>query len=393
MNERDLMQALEGRAAAVDPAGPPTSAMIGRAATVRKRRTALGAVAAVAAVAVVATTLSLVGLGDDRADDLDIVSPGGTSGTLADALAVVPAETASFTFDDSKAAARRLGITASTAAEYADAIEQYAVSGAEAGDPGGLFGPMSVYVGRMTDLPVNPFEVQWSADGSLEPPSAIGLTRFTVYQVTPDTDLDAFADDLVAAGLVEENLRGRRHLVAENAAAVVSGAGLIGDGYPSDLLDVTIDTDADLFIVGSLSEAVLEVLDGERPSAAEAGTYDTILTGIDDVERAELSAGAPCYGEPAGVEEPLQTAELVHGADVLLTARLLFVDEATARSDVEGREAFFEAGAIGDGEAPLDSYGTYELTQEGSVVDIELDDMSSETFRSLGRVPGSIVGC
>ncbi len=53
MNEHDLVQALEGRAAEVDPAGPPTGVMIGRAATVRKRRTAISVVAAAAAVAVV----------------------------------------------------------------------------------------------------------------------------------------------------------------------------------------------------------------------------------------------------------------------------------------------------------------------------------------------------
>ncbi|CAN5415946.1 hypothetical protein BH11ACT8_BH11ACT8_33570 [soil metagenome] len=125
MNEHDLVQALEGHAAAVDPAGPPTSAMIARAASVRKRRTAVGVVAVAAVVAVIATTVSLLGVGGDTSSAPEVISPGGGRGGFAEALAMLPADTSSVRFDDQAAAAERIGLRASTAPDYATALSDF----------------------------------------------------------------------------------------------------------------------------------------------------------------------------------------------------------------------------------------------------------------------------
>ncbi|CAN5401008.1 hypothetical protein BH09ACT12_BH09ACT12_15160 [soil metagenome] len=394
MNEHDLMQALEGRAAEVDPAGPPTGAMIGRAATVRKRRTALSVVAAAAVVAVIATTVSLVGLGDDKADDLDVVSPDGPSQGFAEALAVLPEGTGTVYFNDSVAAANRLGLQASTMEEYNQQVIDYLIdaTAVEGQDPGGLFGPSSVYVEQTAELPFNEFGVQWAVQGAAKD----GLTFFTVYKMRPDTDLDAIADDLVAAGLQEEDLLGRRYLVADTPQSVTSPQGIIGDGYPREFTKVTVDTAADLLIVGNQSEQILEVLDGDRASVADSGTFAPVLGDIQDVERATLEVGESCLfrqrDKPAGLQKPTQSGYLIHGDDAELTARLLFDDEATAAADLEARKAHFDAGPLGEDDAPLDSYGSYDATQDGPVIDIEFDDMRSETLSELIN-SDNILGC
>ncbi len=73
----------------------------------------------------------------------------------------------------------------------------------------------------------------------------------------------------------------------------------------------------------------------------------------------------------------------MHGDDASLTARLLFADPTTAAADLEARATYFEAGPLGDDDAPLESYGSYEMSREGPVVDIELDDMGSDTVSRL----------
>ena len=398
MNEHDLMQALEGSAAAVDPAGPPTSVMIARAASVRKRRTA-SAVGVATAVAVIVTTVSLFGEGSDKSSAPEVVSPGGGRDGFAEALMVLPANTSSVVFTDPVAAAERLGLSASTAQKYDAALSDYisdfiaSTSGEGVEDPGGLFGLSSNYFQQTADLPFNKFVVEWAVQGS----ATEDISSFTVLKMRPDTDLDAIADDLVAAGLQEEDLRGRRHLRADTPQSVMSPSGVIGEGYPPEFREVTVDTDADLLILGNLSERILQVLDGDLESAADAGTYDTLLGDIDDVEVANLRPGNRCLlrprDQPPGIQKPAQSGYVVHGDDAALTARLLFDDADIAAADLEARTAYFETDAFGDDKAPLDSYGTYDVAQDGPIIDIELYDMSSQTLRELNGGPGNMFGC
>lgn len=393
MNEQDLVQALEGRAADVHPAGPPTGAMIGRAAVARKRRTALSVVAAAAAVAVVATTVSLVGVGGDRSTAPEVVSPTGGGDGFAEALALLPADTASVFFNDPVAAAERLGLEASSVAEYNAELLDYVIGDDRDGaaDRGGLFGPTTDYFERMAELPFNEFGVRWSVQGTTKDGSAF----FTVHKMKADVDLDAIVDDLVAAGLEEQELLGRRRASIESVTSVVGADQTIGDGYPIEFLDVTIDPDADLVILGRVSAGILQVLDGERESAAGAGTYDLLVGSDEGVELASLSTGGLCARQrdrPAGVQKPVQTGYLVHGGDAALVARAVFDDAETAGADLEARAAYLESGPVGADAAPLASYGTYDLSQDGLVVDIRLGGMGSRTLRDVTRDPG-ILSC
>jgi hypothetical protein len=388
MNEHDLMQALERRVADVSPTGAPVSDMVGRADKHRKRRNVLTAVAGAAAVAVVATSLSLVGFGDDNASAPDVVSPGGVSGSLGDALAVIPSDSEVLFFTDRERAATRLGLKASTRAEYAEAIAEYvsSTSGTGAEDPGGLFSPMSSSLVPTADPPLSDFDVVWSAQGGAD---AVG--GYTVYKMVSGADLDAVGDDLAAAGLDEEQLLGRRHLVTDNPASVSSPSGIIGNGYPRDFTDVTIDTEANLLIVGEASERVLEVLDGERESMAEAGTFDTLLSDTALVERATLTA-APC-GKAAGDSEPTASGYLVYGSDVRLSARMSFVDDDSAAADLEARLPFLLDAEFGEEGRQLSTFGSFDINQRGPLIDIEATNMSSEVLPDLTREPGSIIGC
>ena len=396
MNEHDLMQALERRAGGVEPGAAPLAAMTGRAATIRRRRSILTAVAAAAAVAVVATTASLVGLGDETSAP-EVVSPGGVPGTLGEALSVLPAEMRSVSFNDREAAASRLGLDQSSVASYVSSIGDYldATSGRGDEDPGGLLGPASVYLTPMQDLPFNDFETVWSAVADRSS-GGIGEGGATVYQVSPDTDLDALADDLLVAGLEEGELLGRRYFFAETPSEVADSRGTIGEGYPIEFVRVTIDPDADLVITGPAGQAVLEVLDGDRDSLDDAGTFTRLVTGSTRVERARLSSGSACLGKSVGVGEVESSGYLVTGrpdASVGLAARVELADEESAAQDLAARTTYFEQGSLGEEGVPLDEYGSYEVARQGRVVDIELGEMSAETHNDLTREPGSIVGC
>jgi|GEM_PF-2717749 len=397
MNEHELMQSLEHRAGGVEPGAAPLAAMTGRAATIRKRRSLVTAVAAAAAVAVVATTISLVGLGDETSAP-DVVSPDGGS-FLDDALAVLPGDSLQLSFSAPSAAAARLGLDRSSQEAYDADLVDNLVADPETGvdDTGGLFTPLSVYVEGLADRPVNDYHVVWTAFGTSGPPAGIGTeASYQVYRMTPGTDLDALADELVAAGLDEDEVRGRRHVYAESVAEVASQAGLIADVYPLDFYDVTIDTEADLLITGRGSSEVLEVLDGERESLADTGTFDDVIGDLEQVELIDASAGAECYGEAGEVQEPEAAGYLVTGGDdgsVGLTARVVLSDEATAATDLDARVALFEQGPLGEAEAPLAEYGAYDVTLDGWVVELSLSEMSSQTVRDLTRLPYSIIGC
>ena len=114
-----------------------------------------------------------------------------------------------------------------------------------------------------------------------------------------------------------------------------------------------------------------------------------------EVEVAALVAGADCDGGAGAgaLKRPEQSGYFVHGGDSALVGKLAFEDAETAAEDLEARVAFFAAGPIGEDEAPLATYGTYDLTRDGNVVEIRLADMGSETLRDLTLAPGSILGC
>jgi hypothetical protein len=392
MNEQELVQALEQRVAGVDPAGAPVASMIGRAAVTRRRRTAT-AVAAAAAVAVVAVTASVIDLGGERAAP-EVVSPGEGegSGTLARALAVLPDDTATVAFHDRAAAAERLGLASSGPEEYADAVAEYLATAEGAADPGGLVTPLTPFLTAMADLAFNDLEVQWAVVGSSSLPDGIDAADgVTVYQVSPATDLDAVADDLVAAGFTEDDLRGRRHLVADDPVAVTDATGLVAGGYPPDFVDVTVDTEADLLIVGAGSRAVLQVLDDQQPSLADAGTFAAVVGASADAEVADLRIGSACLGDPAGLQRPDAEGFLWGPGAGGVTARLVFPDAATAAADLEARTTHLETGAFGEDALPLSGYGDYDVGQAGEVVEIVLD-VPSDAVADLAY-PVGIFGC
>ena len=148
-------------------------------------------------------------------------------------------------------------------------------------------------------------------------------------------------------------------------------------------------------VTGSRGEDVLRVLDGDAPSLAASGTFDAVAADLAEVEVAALVAGADCDGGAGAgaLKRPEQSGYFVHGDDSALVGKLAFEDAETAAEDLEARVAFFAAGPIGEDEAPLATYGTYDLTRDGSVVEIRLADMGSETLRDLTLAPGSILGC
>ncbi|WP_323793093.1 hypothetical protein [Nocardioides sp.] len=146
-------------------------------------------------------------------------------------------------------------------------------------------------------------------------------------------------------------------------------------------------------VTGSRAEEVLRVLDGDAPSLAAGGTFDVVGAGLAEIEVAGLVAGADCDRGAGDLEKPEQSGYFVHGDDDALVGRLAFEDAETAAADLEARTAYFETGPLGEDEAPLDSYGTYELAQDGPIVSIALHDMDSQTMRSLTLAPGSFLGC
>ena len=392
MNERDLMQALERQAEAVHPGAAPLAAMTGRADTVRRRRAVGAVVAAAAAVAVTIGGLSVVGAGDDRSAP-EVVSPGATYG-LDDALAVLPGDSRQVEFYDQAAAGARLGLDRSSQEDFTEFLLNDIEAGGGAGvdDPGGLFGPLTSNFETMADLPMSDDNVLWAAYGRPGTDRGIDLGgSYQVYRVTPGTDLDAVADDLVEVGLKEDDLLGRRHL--SSLPGEVNEV-LTDRGYPQDFFDVVIDTEADLLITGSLGRNVLEVLDGDRESLADTGTFDDVIGTTGDIELASLGADLACIlrGDRYGLEAPIRTGFLVSGAEPLLTARLAFADADAAARDAEARREYLDSATFGFDDEPLAGVGTADLSVAGPAVTIDLSGMNSAAARTLTRSPG-ILDC
>ena len=70
----------------------------------------------------------------------------------------------------------------------------------------------------------------------------------------------------------------------------------------------------------------------------------------------------------------------------------MFADADTAARDLPARRDYLDSATFGFDEQPLASFGTADLTSDGSVETIELSDMSSEQARELISLPG-ILDC
>lgn len=287
---------------------------------------------------------------------------------LDDALDLVPDGASQVVFRDRDAIAERLdldevdtGASEADLTRYAEAVDQ------DAAGPDDL----TTYLLPMQDSELSELDVSWSVGGTLEEGA------FTAYKLDDGVDLDAVADDLAGAGYVEDELRGRRHL------ELAAGNGEPTDAYPPSWLEVTVDPDEHLLVVGP-AEGVLRVLDDEDASLGDNDTYEALLDDADDVQYALVSDPPLCGGgraTPAQLEasgatslgSPVRTALLVTGDDAEVSARLEYADDDAAEADLEARRTYLDDGTLAATGEPVSSLGSFDLDRTDAVVRVALD--------------------
>lgn len=321
-------------------------------------------------------------------------SGGGGGGGLQDALDLAPAGAARIDFRDRAGLSERLDIPEDADADaYVDAI----IDGRRVGGTTEL----TAYVETMAEggALIDDRDVVWELSGSVEEGG------FTVYRVEDDVDLDALLDDLVSAGLAESEIVGRRRASGE-LTEVVDPYNFINDrSYPFFFRDTTIDTDEHLVILGDATEAILETLDGERDSVADAGTFDDLLAGADDAELVSVFTGpfacndrqtddADVPPELAAqlddLGRPVQVASLVTGEAPDVSARLEFDDEDVAERDLDARRTFLAEGTSLLTREPFTERFTAELEVDGTVVSVAVRGDDAATAVQLPYADGPL---
>jgi hypothetical protein len=308
-------------------------------------------------------------------------------GDLDDALDLVPVDASRVVFRDREAIAERLGIDDVEPGAAEDDLVRYAE--AVAGDATGSTDLLTEFLLPMQDAAMSELDVVWSVEAAVEE----GV--YTAYKVDGDADLDAVADELAAAGYTEDEVDGRRHL---------SLTGERAPAYPGNWLEVTVDPDEDLLVVGT-AEPVLALVDDEAESVYDADTYDDLLADADDVQFALVTApptcGAGARATPEQVEasglgdlgSPERTAYLVSGDDATTSARLELADEEAAEADLEARRTYVDEGTLAATARPVSSLGDISLERDGAVLQVDLDLAEPRTGLDVAQQQDGFLAC
>lgn len=308
---------------------------------------------------------------------------------LDDALDLVPDGASQVVFRDRDAIAERLGLDEVEGGASDDDLQRYAEAMEQ--DAAGT-DDLTTYLLPMQDSELSDLDVSWSVGGVLEE------GPFTVYRVDDGVDLDAVADDLAGAGYVEDELRGRRHL------ELAAGNGEPSDAYPPTWLEVTVDPDEHLLVIGP-AEGVLRVLDDQDASLSDNDTYEDLLDDADDVQYALVSDPPACDAStrttPAQLEEsgttalgsPERTALLVTGDDAEVSARLEYADDDAAEADLAARRTYLDEGSLATSGEPVSSLGSFEVERKDAVVRVTLDLKSPAAAVDVAEQGDGFLAC
>lgn len=263
------------------------------------------------------------------------------SSRLEESLEYLPSGATTVTFVDRAAVAERVGD----------------------GDPETAYGTeLARWTEAMADAAFDDSDVEWEAvatgDGSLG----------RVWKMSDDLDFDAVADDLEDAGFERSGPQDRPTFTADLAAADENG--LVGGRYPAVLLSLALVPDEEVIVSGPDVDALLDVVEDDADSLADAGSFGDLLDKSgdqDDLEHAALTLEPSCGA--SGRISPEQAAQQYGGllrpagmglfatADAVTGVRLL-PDEKEAVEDAEGLVTYLDERADTTGfDAELDVRG------------------------------------
>ncbi|WP_408898408.1 hypothetical protein ACJ5H2_04695 [Nocardioides sp. R1-1] len=187
-------------------------------------------------------------------------------------------------------------------------------------------------------------DVEWEATAT----SGAGVGR--VWKMVDDLDFDAVAADLEDAGYRRTGPDDRPTFTADPAAA---------DG---DLLTLALVPDEEVILSGSDVPALLDAVEDDADSLADAGTFGDLLEQAEDqdaLEYAALTLDAPCAADGVAVyvasDEPVRAVRL-------------FADERAAEDDAASVDALLDAWQPSPEDGPR-----VEVTTDGRAVRVESD--------------------
>ncbi len=289
------------------------------------------------------------------------------SAPLEEALEYVPAGTDEVRFLDRSRAAERMKLADVGAGSSEEEIGDYLEAMAEAG----LATTLSPWTLTMTESAFNEFEVAWEAALGGDSPA-------TIWKTEDDLDLDDVGEDLVDAGYTEGGSDDAPTYTVD-ADDVDPDTGLVGDRYPSSMLEVTLVPDEHLVIAGSGGEDVAAVALDDDDSMADDGGFGDLVDEaeeIDEMELASLAIGDGACGDDeqrrgradalGDLGRPEGVAFFASGSDRPLRTVLRFDSDDAAASDAEARGTYLEDFN--------EAYGLdidYDVETDGSTVLVE----------------------
>jgi hypothetical protein len=323
-----------------------------RRSTVLVIAAVLGVVAAVAVVALVVWPSS--------------------SGSVDDALDVVPADADLVTFTDVAAARDRLGYGDLTSESSESEQEDY-ISEAIDGAPWAYTSLDSSWW-QMEDWDWGHTDIEWEIAYQNDDANA------SAFKLRDDLDMDLVTGTFGELGYESSEIGG-------NPAYSLDVEDVPSDEEPVvPLLNVVVLPEDHLLLTGPDAESLLDPATGDAESLADAEPVADVTDALGDPEFAHLAMGeTSCIDALDGAEEePPGYSDFheitAHGTAVTVVddqpvgrAAAGYADAEAATADVDPRAAFIEDGTAPTTDEPYSELFTAGVESDGSVVRYELD--------------------
>ncbi len=300
------------------------------------------------------------------------------SSRIQEALEYLPDQATSVVFVDEAAIAERLEVDDLETGASEDDVDRWI----EASRDEAYGSELRNWTAVMQEAAFSEFDVEWEATATSED----DLVRVT--KLHADVDFDALADDLEDAGY-ERSTKGEAETFTADLSSADATTGLIGDRYPSVLINLALVPDEHLIVTGDIAQG-LDVVGEDKDSLADSGRFDDVLDQApgDELEFASLDVDPPCGAALGGRATPEQVEQafgnLGHprsigyfaAPDERLKVVRLFPDEEAAADDENGLVTHLDGPAKAAGlDVDLDT----EVDGSTVVVEADFDDRQPVT--------------
>lgn len=306
------------------------------------------------------------------------------TGTIAEALAVVPSGVASFTVTDHQRRNDRWGVPDISSADVPDSPAWDTWSERSVGGVGGTLGGFTAVMAE--EWGWSELDLRWEADLHRD-----GGQVSTVLAFEEDVDMQ----------VVVASLEGNERSGPDDRPFFRLSPGT-AEFFP--FFAATVLPDRHLVVLGQPDEQLLALIDGEGTSVATDSTTTTLVGAVGPADRLLVTTGAlactdPLGGAPTRTPEemkrlaeqfgerelaPLTSLAIALVDDETATVLAGYADDATAAADLPRRTALWEEGvSLNSGQPYTEIVTLDEAVAEGAAV--------RYSFSSPDRGPATVL--